>query len=381
MANAGYLLTYSKIAMYFKRDMARLMSTAQPLKPHKAKSKINRKTFFVDFKKVKVTGGTGGNGVMCFTSEKNKEFCGPDGGDGGNGGHVVLKASKDIRSLNHLKTVINGNTGVKGRSKNCHGKNAEHLYVKVPQGTIVRNEEGKMLTSLDEEHDYYIAARGGSGGRGNRFFLTDTNTAPAKAELGAEGESRQLMLELRIMANAGLIGFPNAGKSTLLRAISRAKPKVSPIPFTTMNPHIGMVGYDDYVQIAVADIPGLIKDAHKNRGLGISFLRHIERCACLLYVIDLSVSEPWTQLNDLKHELDQYKPGLSARPHAVIGNKIDLPGAKDNLRELTLAINLPVYPVAAKHRIGIDSLLTHLRYMYDKYGAKEDIEEDSTLVT
>lgn len=125
----------------------------------------------------------------------------------------------------------------------------------------------------------------------------------------------------------------------------------------------------------------MIKDAHKNRGLGISFLRHIERCACLLYVIDLSVSEPWTQLNDLKYELDQYKPGLSDRPHAVVGNKIDLPGAKDNLRELTLAINLPVYPVSAKHKIGIDSLLTHLRYMYDKYGAKEDIEEDSTLVT
>lgn len=371
-------MTYSRLITCFQGNFKRFISSAKPVKPRKAKSKIDRKSHFVDFKKVRAMGGSGGHGMMSFSSIKYKEFNGPDGGDGGCGGHVIFQASKDQKSLNHIPPHVKGNDGVKGMSKNCHGKNAEHLYIEVPLGTIIRNQEGKMLTSLDEEKDYYIGARGGAGGKGNKFFLSNESRAPAKAELGADGENRLLLLELRIMANAGLIGFPNAGKSTLLRAISRARPKVAAYPFTTLNPHVGMVQYDDHEQIAVADIPGLIKDAHKNRGLGISFLRHIERCACLLYVIDLSQSEPWTQLNDLKYELEQYKTGLSSRPHAVIGNKIDLPGAKDNLRQLELAIDLPVYPVSAKHRVGIDSFLIHLRYMFDKYGEKVDIDEKST---
>ena len=372
------LLTYSRLVMCFRGHFKRSLSTAHPLKPHKVKSKIDRKTHFADFKKVRVIGGSGGHGMMCFTSEKFKEWNGPDGGDGGCGGHVIFKGSKDRKSLNHVPAIMSGYNGVKGMSKNCHGKNAEHQYIEVPLGTIVRNSEGQMLSSLNEEHEYYIAARGGAGGRGNKFFLSNECRAPAKAELGAQGENRLLLLELRLMANAGLIGFPNAGKSTLLRAISRARPKVAAYPFTTLNPHVGMVIYDDHEQIAVADIPGLIKDAHKNRGLGISFLRHIERCACLLYVIDLSHSEPWTQLSDLKYELEQYKPGLSSRPHAVIGNKMDLPEAKENLRQLELEIKLPVYPISAMHRTGIESLLIHLRYMYDKYGDKKDIEEGNS---
>ncbi|KAL3859504.1 hypothetical protein ACJMK2_009722 [Sinanodonta woodiana] len=195
--------------------------------------------------------------------------------------------------------------------------------------------------------------------------------APAYAEMGAEGEKKTVYLELKTMAHAGLIGFPNAGKSTLLRAISRARPKVAAYPFTTLNPHVGMVVYDDFEQIAVADIPGLIPDAHKNRGLGIAFLRHIERCTCLLYVIDLSVDEPWIQLDSLKFELEQYKERLSKRPHAVIGNKIDLPNADKNLKELEERIDLPVFAVSAKKRLNIEPVLYHLRELYDKYSQKK----------
>lgn len=373
-------MTYSRIVNGCQREFKRFLSKqARPVKPHKPKSSIDRKTDFVDFTRVRVTGGDGGNGMLCFSSVKSNEWAGPDGGDGGNGGHVIFKATRNRNSLNHLNTVLTGAGGGKGMSKNCTGKNAEHLYIDVPCGTIIRDSSGAVLTSLDDVNDYYIAARGGAGGRGNKYFTTSLDTAPRTVELGARGESRELMLELKVMASAGLIGFPNAGKSTLLRAISRARPKVASYPFTTLNPTIGMVSYDDHVQIPVADIPGLIKDAHKNRGLGISFLRHIERCKCLLFVVDLSYDEPWTQVTDLKYELEQYKPGLASRPHAVIGNKIDVPGAKDNLRELSLAINMPVFPVSAKYKIGIDSLLLHLRYMYDKYGKEEVIDEEGQL--
>lgn len=344
-----------------------------PIKPLKHKADGLEAERFVDFKKVHVTGGRGGNGCLSFLSVYRKEFAGPDGGNGGNGGHVIFQASKNKKELNHLKTVIEGKAGVKGQNKDRHGKNAEHLYIEVPVGTLVKDMEGNIVSNLEEERDFCIAARGGAGGRGNKSFATSTDTAPHCAELGAEGETRELNVELRVMAHAGLIGFPNAGKSTLLRAISRARPRVSAFPFTTLHPHVGMVEYDDYEQIAVADIPGLIPGAHKNKGLGISFLRHIERCTCLLYVIDLSVSDPWRQLETLKYELEQYQQGLSERPHAVIGNKMDLEVAKQNLKDLQNHTHLPVFPVSAKNRSNIIPLLLHLRKLYDKYAEKEGV--------
>ncbi|WAR12340.1 MTG2-like protein [Mya arenaria] len=218
---------------------------------------------------------------------------------------------------------------------------ADKEFETVPLGTIVRSEEGTELTKLEEEQDYYIAVRGGCGGKGNLFYANSQDTTPRYAQEGAPGEERVLYFELKILADVGLIGFPNAGKSTLLRAISRARPKVSPYPFTTLHPHIGMVIYDDFHQIAVADIPGLIEGAHKNKGLGFQFLRHLERCTCLLYVIDLSVSEPWTQLECLKSELEKYQPGLSERPNAVIGNKMDLKEARTHFIEFQKRIDLP----------------------------------------
>lgn len=344
-----------------------------PLKPLKHRAAGDEAEKFVDFKKVRVRGGKGGNGCLSFLSAFRVERAGPDGGDGGNGGHVIFQASKRKKELNHVRTIIEGHHGFKGKNKDCHGKNADHLYIEVPLGTIMKDTSDNILANLEEEGDYYISARGGSGGKGNSSFATSTDTAPHVAELGADGEVRELQVELRVMAHAGLIGFPNAGKSTLLRAISRARPRVSATPFTTLHPHIGMVEYEDYEQIAVADIPGLIPGAHQDKGLGISFLRHIQRCTCLLYVIDLSESQPWHQLETLKYELEQYSEGLSERPHAVIGNKMDLDIAKRNLIDLQNHTNLPVFPLSAMNRSNIKPLLLHLRELYDKYSEKQGV--------
>ncbi|XP_067651181.1 mitochondrial ribosome-associated GTPase 2-like [Haliotis asinina] len=357
------------------RQLVQLSQTrrlaAKPLNPNKVKGKESQTKHFVDFRKVEVIGGDGGHGCVAFTSLPRKEWAGPDGGDGGNGGHVVFKASTNRKSLADLDPVIRAEGGVKGHARHCHGKNAEHLMVEVPVGTVVKDEDGKILSSLEASGEYFVAARGGAGGHGNNVFLSNENRAPAYAESGAQGQRRVLLVELKTMAHAGLIGFPNAGKSTLLRAISRARPKVASYPFTTLNPHVGMVMYDDFEQIAVADIPGLISGAHLNRGLGISFLRHIQRCTCLLYVLDLSVDEPWTQLHDLQFELDKYEEGLSRRPCAVVANKVDLPGANKNLQALQDQVTLPIFPVSARERVGIKPLLIHLRELYDTYAEKK----------
>ncbi|XP_060597206.1 mitochondrial ribosome-associated GTPase 2-like [Ruditapes philippinarum] len=346
--------------------------TSQPVKPKKLKAEGFTKDFFVDFRRVQVIAGRGGHGCISFNSEAGNEFAGPDGGNGGNGGHVIISCTGKRNSLVHLKSPMKAESGINGRNSDRHGKNAEHFYSEVPLGTIIRDEEGRELCSLESESEYYIIARGGAGGKGNKCFATSTDTTPRYAEEGAQGEDRVVYLELKIMAHAGLIGFPNAGKSTLLRAMSRARPKVAPYPFTTLQPHVGMVEYDDFVQVSVADIPGLIPDAHKNRGLGFQFLRHIERCMCLFYVIDLSVENPWEQLDHLKHELEQYKPGLSERPHAVIGNKMDLKVAQSNYIELQKRTNLPLFPVSAEKKLNIKPVLIHLRQLYDKHNPSND---------
>ncbi|CAL1537560.1 unnamed protein product [Lymnaea stagnalis] len=364
-----------------------LSSVAKHVMPKKPKGVAYRKArHFVDFIEVQVSGGKGGNGMLSFLSLPKREWAGPDGGNGGNGGHVIFKASHSTKSLSHLKPVEVAPNGTKGGTKQRDGKNADHRFIEVPLGTLIKSEDGQVLSSLDNDGDVYVAARGGAGGKGNYFFLTNENRAPAVAELGATGQERKLFVELKTMAHAGLIGFPNAGKSSLLRAISRAQPEVSAYPFTTLNPHVGMVLYEDHEQIAVADIPGLIPGAHQNKGLGISFLRHIERCLCLIYVIDLSIECPLEQLNHLKYELDQYQPGLSLRPNLLIGNKIDLPGAEQKLEDLKRHVQgmdgcvetrpreisqMPVLGVSAKHLIGIDELLYQLRVMYDAYKKDE----------
>ncbi|KAF0303701.1 Mitochondrial ribosome-associated GTPase 2 [Amphibalanus amphitrite] len=321
---------------------------------------------FIDWRRIRVTAGSGGDGAVSLARVYRNPRAGPDGGDGGAGGHVIFQATTNVKSLGHLDSSLRAEDGVAGSGRDCHGATAAHLTVSVPVGTMFQTEEGGLRASLDTGGAMFVAARGGAGGRGNKYFATDTNQTPRVAERGAAGESFTYTVELRTMADVGLIGFPNAGKSTLLRAVSRARPKVAAYPFTTLQPHVGMVQYSDYTQLAVADIPGLIPDAHRNRGLGVSFLRHVQRCTCLLYVLDVSAS-PAQQLHVLRHELNMFQPGLADRPHALVANKCDLPGAGANLAELREAVALPVLPISAKMGTNIPELLSFLRRLYDQH--------------
>ncbi|XP_034950603.1 mitochondrial ribosome-associated GTPase 2 [Chelonus insularis] len=352
-------------------------SVAIPLRRRKKKSESNLVYNFVDIKQVRVRGGNGGNGEASFAREWCKEFGGPDGGDGGSGGHVIFEASNVVKDLHHVTTFTQAQNGEKGMNKNCYGKNAENTVIKVPIGTIVRDLDGKILVDLEEEGMMFVAARGGAGGHGNLFFTSDLNQAPKVCEFGGEGEDKQYVLEIKSMAHVGLIGLPNAGKSTLLRAISRARPKVAPYPFTTLRPYLGMVLYDDYEQIAVADLPGLIKDSHKDHGLGIMFLKHAERCAALLFIIDLSEDSPWKQLDILRYEIEQFNPKLNERPSLLIANKIDLPKAQENLKVLQERINLPIIPISAKMGINLAALLKKIRVIYDEELKKKESIQNS----
>ncbi|XP_018556592.1 mitochondrial ribosome-associated GTPase 2 isoform X1 [Lates calcarifer] len=321
---------------------------------------------FIDYRRVKLMAGSGGKGACCFHSEPRKEWGGPDGGNGGDGGNIIIKADRFVKSLAQVVPVYKGEDGQPGGSKNCYGRNGSPTYIHVPLGTLVK-EQGKTIMDLSEHGQEYLAVFGGAGGKGNRFFLSNENRSPMTATSGMPGEERVLQLELRTMAHAGLVGFPNAGKSSLLRAISNAKPAVAAYPFTTLNPHVGIVNYRDHEQVAVADIPGIIRGAHLNRGLGISFLRHIERCRFLLFVLDLSSPEPWTQLQHLRYELDQYEPGLSQRPQAIIANKMDLPESRERLETLRSHVTERVIPVSALTGQNTEELILHLRELYDGY--------------
>lgn len=224
----------------------------------------------------------------------------------------------------------------------------------------------------------FVAARGGAGGKGNHFFISDTNTTPEVCEYGGEGEDISYSLELRSMAHVGFIGLPNAGKSTLLRAITRAKPKVASYPFTTLKPHLGIVHFDDYEQIAVADLPGLIPGSHENKGLGIQFLKHAERCNTLLFVIDASSDEPWNHYNILINELGKFSEELIGRQKIVVANKMDLPEAQENIEVLRQNINAPIIEISAKMGTNVAKLLEEIRRHYDEQMLeKEQQQEDN----
>ncbi|XP_061698816.1 mitochondrial ribosome-associated GTPase 2 [Syngnathoides biaculeatus] len=360
-------------ATWRRKVSGRDVSTAAPLqgkvrakqmKKDLSEKKLTR--YFVDHRCVRLVAGSGGKGVCSFHSEPRKEWGGPDGGNGGDGGSISFRADRVVKSLAQVVPVYKAEDGESGGSKNCYGRNGNPTFICVPVGTVVK-EQGRTVVDLSEHGQVYLAAFGGAGGKGNRFFLSNENRAPVSATPGDVGQERILHLELRTMAHAGLVGFPNAGKSSLLRAISNARPAVAAYPFTTLNPHVGIVKYRDHEQVAVADIPGIIQGAHLNRGLGISFLRHIERCRFLLFVLDLSSPEPWTQLQHLRYELDQYDHGLSHRPHAIIANKIDLPEARKNFETLKSHVTQRVIPVSAVTGQNTEELILYLRELYDGY--------------
>ncbi|CAG9772038.1 unnamed protein product [Ceutorhynchus assimilis] len=353
---------------------------ARPLPSKKPKAPGNAIQSFIDARQLRVVGGQGGDGCISFLHLWSNENAGPDGGDGGHGGHVIFQATSDVRDLSQVPTVAKACNGEKGGNKDCNGKNAEHLLLKVPVGTVIKNSEGKVIGDLSKAGLMFVAARGGAGGKGNHFFITDIEQTPKICEYGAMGEDTEYIIEIRSMAHVGLIGFPNAGKSTLLRAISRARPKVAPYPFTTLKPYLGIVEYEDYEQIAVADLPGLIPDSHKNKGLGIQFLKHAERCMALLYVLDASLDEPWTYLETLQFELAQFSANLQERPHLVLANKIDLPEARENVQKIRDRTGLNVIGVSAKTGENLGSLLRELKIIYDRNKDMEVGEEENKFL-
>ena len=369
--------TSDKLQLPFRDLSSTSLKSAEPVVPLrsvKGKSELNPVKKFVDCLDVEVVGGKGGDGRISFLSVFAVEFAGPDGGDGGHGGHVIFRASDGVRDLSHLRRKIQAKFGTPGGTKNMHGKDAGHLYVDVPTGTLIRNREGDLVGDLDIAGSCFLAARGGSGGKGNAHFKSSVRQAPEIAEVGALGERFGFTLELRTMADIGLIGFPNAGKSTLLTAISRARPKIASYPFTTLNPHLGIVFYSDLSQLAVADLPGIIPGAHRNHGLGIDFLRHIQRCSVLVYVLDLAQDSPLRQLEQLQYELEMYQPGLSSRPAAVLANKIDLEDGGEKLEELRRELREPgleIIPVSGRTGINLANMLVRIKTLHEQFSSKD----------
>ena len=294
---------------------------------------------FIDRVTVQVRSGKGGDGSKSFRREKYVDRGGPDGGDGGRGGHVVLVGDENTDSLQPLffEPLLFAPDGEKGTGQGMHGADGKDLIRRVPCGTqVFDNATGGRLEDITTHGQRFIAARGGAGGLGNVHFKTSTNRAPEKFTFGKPGEECELLLELKSIADAGLVGFPSAGKSSLLAALSDAKPKIAAYPFTTLNPIIGAVDFENFAQIKIADIPGIIKNAHEGAGLGIEFLRHIARAKLIIFVIDMAgvdAREPWTDFKTLRAELKSYDPELLELPSLVVANKMDVPQAKTNLSQ------------------------------------------------
>ncbi|AEH51709.1 GTPase ObgE [Pseudothermotoga thermarum] len=324
---------------------------------------------FVDKVKIFVKGGDGGNGAVSFRREKYVPKGGPDGGDGGDGGFVILRANANLSTLLNFKyqRKFIAPSGENGKGKKMAGKNGEDLIIDVPVGTVVRDAEtGEILADLDKDGMMVCVARGGKGGRGNVHFANSVLRAPMIAENGDEGESRWLELELKLLADVGLVGFPNVGKSSLIAAMSNAKPKIAPYPFTTLVPNLGVVKIDELNEFVLADIPGLIEGAHKGLGLGNLFLRHIERCGVLAHVVDIAETEGRSFLKDydtIMDELAKYSEELVKKALIVVANKIDLLEEDEvikRVKELEKHSQKEVIPVSALARINIDTLKRRL---------------------
>jgi GTP-binding protein len=322
---------------------------------------------FVDEVAITVKAGRGGDGICSFRREMFVPRGGPDGGDGGNGGNVVFTASHRLTTLLDLRYQkhYQAEDGRAGGGSNCTGRTGKDVVVTLPVGTVVYDDTShEVLADLVADGGTVVIARGGRGGRGNSNFATSTNRVPTRFTHGTEGEERTLRLELKLLADVGLVGFPNAGKSTLIAAISAARPKIADYPFTTLIPQLGVVRWGSDRSFVVADIPGLIEGAHKGKGLGVQFLRHIERTAFLLHLIDVSewaTQEPVASFEILRQELRAYDETLSTRPFALVATKLDVSGNRDRLAQLQAYCRRRGYaclPISAATGEGLDELVT-----------------------
>lgn len=329
---------------------------------------------FVDEVEIRVEAGNGGDGCTAFRREKYVPMGGPYGGNGGHGSDIIFKVDEGLHTLLDLRyqKLIKGKKGENGRGKNQHGKGAEPVIIKVPQGTVVTDmDTGLIIADLSKKDDQEIIAKGGRGGRGNTAFKTQTNTAPDYSENGEEGEKKNLKVEVKMLADVGLVGLPSVGKSTIISMVSRSKPKIAAYHFTTLSPNLGVVKASDGRSFVMADLPGLIEGASEGEGLGDKFLKHIERTKVIAHVIDMSASEmrdPYEDYILINKELEAFNEKLMKKPQIIIANKMDLPNAKEQLEKFKQKIgkDIEIYEVSAATNQGLQKVVNRLADLVDE---------------
>lgn len=338
---------------------------------------------FIDEVLIKVEAGNGGDGCLAFRREKYIPMGGPYGGNGGKGADIKFVVDEGLHTLIDLRYMkkIKGQKGENGRGKNQHGAGANDVIIKVPLGTVVTdNDTGLILADLKHKDDEVIVAYGGRGGRGNTAFKTQSNPAPNFAENGEPGEERMLKVELKLLADVGLVGMPSVGKSTIISCVSKAKPKIAAYHFTTLTPNLGVCKAKDGRSFVMADLPGLIEGASKGDGLGDRFLRHIERTRVIAHVIDMSGFEgrnPYDDYVKINKELEDFNKNLLKKPQIIIANKMDMPSAKENLKEFKKKVDAPLYEVSAISNEGLEDVLIRLADMLDEIPSVPLYEEEA----
>ena len=329
---------------------------------------------FIDEVRLHVKAGDGGRGCVSFLREKYKPRGGPNGGDGGNGGSVIFRVDPQLNTLLDLahQKHLRAGRGEHGRGKDQYGKNGQDLIVRVPPGTLVYDdEETTLLADLRSSNDEVVVAKGGKGGKGNAHFATPTNRAPRFAQPGLPGEERSLRLELRLLADVGLVGFPNTGKSTLISTVSAARPRIADFPFTTLTPHLGVVRYNEEKSFVMADVPGLIEGAHEGHGLGTRFLRHLSRTSILIHLLDISDPErdPWSDYQIINRELSCFDAALLTRPQITVITKLDLPETRARLlevQELFMAQEIELLAISAVTGEGVRKLIQRTAQLLER---------------
>jgi len=340
---------------------------------------------FIDRVNIRIKGGNGGNGCVSFYRAMYVVNGGPDGGDGGRGGDIIFEATKDLNTLMdfRFKKVFKAKPGEDGSKRNCSGKSAEDLIIKVPVGTIIREKiTGKIMADLATDGERKILIKGGKGGKGNQHFATPTRQAPRYAEKGRTSKEYDVTLELKLIADVGIIGFPNVGKSTLLSMATNANPKIANYHFTTLSPNLGVVRRKSGEDFVLADIPGLIEGASEGTGLGHDFLRHIERTKIFIHVVDaagIENTDPIENIKKINKELELYNPKLLERPQVIAANKMDLPDALDNLDKIKAHYenkDIKVFPISAATNQGINDLIDCVGGLIQNYKGTITFDED-----